>query len=544
MAASSDGEGQLFTFDDAGQHQWFVKPAGVDLYWDVQSDSVDDDAGLIQWTWNNGTANQEFQLISCGRGYYLIRAYNSRKFMTVKDASMADGAPVVQYDRIAGADHQLFQAVPVETDADGLALPRAPGVEWDLKALILGGIGSIPDVGSMLAGIVGFFWPDDSASAVFELLKQYVDVLVPGLINQEYISELEKRLEGIRGVLKDYQDTSFGTPQKGQFFTDLLADLDDAEPFFFDKRSPEQTLTYFIALGTIKLTALRDQVLCYERIYGVPAPKHDANQHLSLLKTKIEDYVAAAEDAKQRAIKWRTDQITINKQDYAHYTVNDGLTGEARPFYESCYGDPSQAATRYRTQLLDKFTAALDAFLIPSYLWPGFDPENLEKPQPSDVRVDDGPFGDFHADAFDDGPQSVAITKVVIYADDRIWGIEVFYGGISGGLHGGTEGVANVLILEQNESIVGAYGRFSYSPAGLACLDTLYFETDGGRVVGGGNWNYGVTRESTFYDWSSYPPEGTDAVLEKISGNCGSSYVDAITLTWKYQVHRFLKTPG
>jgi hypothetical protein len=181
-----------------------------------------------------------------------------------------------------------------------------------LEILVRGITSCTPYVGGAISGVIGFFWPDSEHDpyAVWNEVKQYVLDLVRELISQEKLHDLEYKLEGIRKTLVDYQNTSLGVPAKGQWFTNVLSSLDIAEPSFFDKRAPEKTLPYFVSMGTIKLSTLREQYLFYKEIYLVADP--DKNQHLKLLQDKIKEYKDGSLVAKTTAMKWRLDFITIS----------------------------------------------------------------------------------------------------------------------------------------------------------------------------------------------------------------------------------------
>jgi hypothetical protein len=99
-------------------------------------------------------------------------------------------------------------------------------------------------------------------------------------------------------------------------------------------------------------------------------------------------------------------------------------------------------------------------------------------------------------------------------------GVEIFYGDKSGGLHGKRGGNTHSLDLAAGELVVGAWGT-----AGDA-IDSLYFETDRGHIVGGGGRGGA--------EWRADPPEGSDAKLSKISGNQGAGHLAAIKFHWQY----------
>jgi hypothetical protein len=178
-----------------------------------------------------------------------------------------------------------------------------------LRDVVKGSLGAVPEVGWVLSALTSVLWPQTTKDPLqnWNEIKQYAEKMCKALIAAESTKQLEERLEGIRRVLNDYKHTSLGSRQKGEWFTSLLAVLDETEPFFFDKDYPEKTLPYFVAMGTLKLAALREQCLFYKDIYLIPDP--DAVEHLQELKDKIREYTDAAADLRKRVMKWRLDMI-------------------------------------------------------------------------------------------------------------------------------------------------------------------------------------------------------------------------------------------
>lgn len=73
----------------------------------VPNNSTSDGTQLVQWLWGGGTANEIWQFVPAGGGYYKIVSKSSGKLVTVAGGSTANGAPVVQQADI-GADYQLW----------------------------------------------------------------------------------------------------------------------------------------------------------------------------------------------------------------------------------------------------------------------------------------------------------------------------------------------------------------------------------------------------------------------------------------------------
>ncbi|HEV2784508.1 MAG TPA: non-reducing end alpha-L-arabinofuranosidase family hydrolase [Actinophytocola sp.] len=73
---------------------------------DVSGVSTSDGAVIHQWTRHDG-ANQQWQFVDSGGGFYRLRARHSGKVLDVSGASTADGAAVVQWSDHTGTNQQF-----------------------------------------------------------------------------------------------------------------------------------------------------------------------------------------------------------------------------------------------------------------------------------------------------------------------------------------------------------------------------------------------------------------------------------------------------
>ncbi|GIJ22428.1 RICIN domain-containing protein [Micromonospora lutea] len=80
---------------------------------DVYGLATNDGGRISQWTRNDG-ANQQWQFVDSGGGFYRLRSRHSGKVLDVSNASTADGAAVVQWSDHNGANQQFRLA-----DSDG-----------------------------------------------------------------------------------------------------------------------------------------------------------------------------------------------------------------------------------------------------------------------------------------------------------------------------------------------------------------------------------------------------------------------------------------
>ncbi|MGN9908768.1 non-reducing end alpha-L-arabinofuranosidase family hydrolase [Phytohabitans sp. LJ34] len=80
---------------------------------DVNGAATTDGARIIQWS-RHDQANQQWQFVDSGGGYYRIRSRHSGKVLDVSNVSTADGAAIVQWSDHNGANQQFRLA-----DSDG-----------------------------------------------------------------------------------------------------------------------------------------------------------------------------------------------------------------------------------------------------------------------------------------------------------------------------------------------------------------------------------------------------------------------------------------
>src|SRR4051812_31804825 len=108
----NDGAQQQWQFVDSGSGYYRLRSRLSGKVLDVSGRSTADGAAVIQWTDNNAT-NQQFSLQDVDGSVQLINR-NSGKAVEVQGASTADGGNVVQYTDWNGANQQ-WQLVPVGT---------------------------------------------------------------------------------------------------------------------------------------------------------------------------------------------------------------------------------------------------------------------------------------------------------------------------------------------------------------------------------------------------------------------------------------------
>lgn len=184
----------------------------------------------------------------------------------------------------------------------------------DYRSFVAGIAGAIPafmtkdvPVGSFLGGAIKLLWPDNTADALFEKMKTYVNAVVKDEIAQEHVNDLQMKVQGIREVFGRYERAT-NPLDKGELLNTLLGILDSVEPYFFDPRKPEKTLAEFVAFGTLKLEALREKYLFAADYYGSESDS-DRAAHLAELQETARRFTDGAHKIRERAMAWRLGKI-------------------------------------------------------------------------------------------------------------------------------------------------------------------------------------------------------------------------------------------
>jgi len=119
----NDGAQQQWQFVDSGGGYYRLKSKHSGKVLDVSGRSTADGGAIVQWTDNNA-ANQQFSMQDID-GYIQLINRNSGKALEVQGASTADGATIVQYTDWNGANQQ-WQLVQVGTSTPPTTPPTGP----------------------------------------------------------------------------------------------------------------------------------------------------------------------------------------------------------------------------------------------------------------------------------------------------------------------------------------------------------------------------------------------------------------------------------
>jgi Glycosyl hydrolase family 62/Ricin-type beta-trefoil lectin domain-like len=135
----NDGANQQWQFVDSGGGYYRVRSRHSGKVLDVYNWSTADGAAIVQWADHNG-ANQQFRLADSDGGFVRLVNRNSGKVVEVQGAATNDGANVVQYTDWGGANQQ-WQLVRVggtepTTPGPGGTLPSS--IRWNSSGVLAG----------------------------------------------------------------------------------------------------------------------------------------------------------------------------------------------------------------------------------------------------------------------------------------------------------------------------------------------------------------------------------------------------------------------
>lgn len=533
----ADAKSQMFKFRKLSPRHYAITCIKSDKNLDVEGGTKENNARLIQWDRSDGEWNEHFRFVYVGEDSYYIIARHSDKCLAVLNGKKEDGAEIV-HTRIAWEEYYRFQFLPAEVSADyflnrdylidPVALPRK---------VILGVIRMAPDVGGALTAVVEYFWPANAEQWMWAQMREYVVAVVRDMIAQEKLKILQDTIAGLGDGLKKYNKEPDDSEYKGSKLAGLITIHEQLKPTFFHLDQPEQTLPYFVAFGTIRLAALRESIVAYERIFRKPDPNRAAR--LKDLQEEIEQFRQGATRARERALEWRLAMIESHHSQSREarelsrthkWWVDDKYDNWSQSWLYSKLdgGDAngeslaSLAKAERVESIRSSFGAWLDHVLGPAVLWRYLDPSVRDKPKKVEKSFQTGPFGNVREATFRDVSGGKRITRIVVHTSDRVTGIQMYYGGVTPGLRGARGTAVHSIDLEPKESIMGVWGRRGDG------LTAIYFQTNRGRSVGGG----GAGGE----EWVADPLDELNASLAFIGGRKGAKYIDALWFSWKYTV--------
>ena len=241
------------------------------------------------------------------------------------------------------------------------------------------------------------------------------------------------------------------------------------------------------------LTVLREQVLFFEQIYKSPDP--DAKVHADKLTNTLATYLDTVKTRSDDALTWRMDMITLDHKRKTSwgilgpsktdiYTFKDTYTGAKKTWqYNTLVGPKSDGGKeanaffeQRKAQAKAKMQDELDVMTQASKMWKYLDPKEPSRPSRKLITTTSGPFAGRSGNSFTDNTHGQNITEIRLVSGTRIDGIEVKYGGVSGGAHG-RKPEGHSLQLDDGEFIRYVSGRCGDA------IDFLEFVTSKGRKL-------------------------------------------------------------
>jgi Ricin-type beta-trefoil lectin domain-like len=534
-----DGEYQQFQFHKNGRYYNIVARFSGKSF-DVPGESSADGLGIIQWDRHDYSHNQQFELLPAGGGNYYIGARQSQKFLCMKEGGKGYGVPLVQ-QIWNGGDHFQFSLVPCGPNIQPRALREAALRGLDpIRDSVLSLLNLIPTAGGGVKFLVGLFWPETDGSLV-DQIRDYVRNIARQMIDEEYLSNLAKDMEGIRNVIRQYAQATPGG-DKGQWMTSMLQKLEASQPYYFDQRAPEKTLPHLLTLGSMHLSALRERYDNFEQLYGKKPDKPAVL--LKDLQVRVKLYVDGAKTARDKTLEWRLKYIELSKQmtyvnGQAHHDVfvvedrYDGFRHVADTGHlESSRAEGNAVYEERKRQVTESFNAELDALFGPALVWKYINPELKDPPKVVRVTSKSGLFGAKKGTEFSGeklAAANIPISEIGINlnaAGDRVLGLHINRG--SGGMSTwgayAAQGNKRTHTLAKGEVIAAAYGTHG-GPGDP--LYSLYFVTNKGHIVGGGRRDIGKP-------WGSEPPTGAETQFETVFGWASAERVEGLGFSWSY----------
>ena len=187
-----------------------------------------------------------------------------------------------------------------------LGSPTRPD-DGPTRTVVTSGLKAIPEVGSLVSGVVSALWKDPANDEMFKALVSYVDALVPDSITKERVAQMKDELGGLWDNLNSYLNEK-DLYQKGLDLKLLNNTLEQMrKKFFNDRTEPEKQLALVVAFGTLRLLALKEQILHQDEYY----PGHPSSLAVSSMNTAVTQFAKLAADMKSKIIERRLAKLRV-----------------------------------------------------------------------------------------------------------------------------------------------------------------------------------------------------------------------------------------
>lgn len=412
-----------------------------------------------------------------------------------------------------------------------------------VESLLAGALGCIPEVGSLISGVLDCFWPTGPGTQeIWNDMVSYMNDLIEDLIDQNNLEFLNNTLSGYYTSINDYNNLVPGQDKLTKLIS-IIDDLEDDSPYFLNINSPEENLTYLIPFGSITIVMMAEYAYNYTAISG-----GQTDPNATYAKSRLDDWISklstAATQAKETALAWRLSQITIRQSGsiFTDYYLEDAVTGFSQKYSEQSVAEADK--TRLSTYINAQYNAQLDAYVSPANLWDYLKATNT---QPATATNTDSAFPtvifeslpteqtvSFALDSYPsplgtptqtDLGSSARITGVTLYSSDAtktgyVKGIQISYSDKSSPVLYGRTGSSSVAVtFDSDESIVAIYGGSG------SFIDQLFIRTNKGRDFGVGG--------TGGFPFSGACPQGVAAVITQVE-TYSQDYVNQLKLTYQY----------
>ncbi|MEO8673239.1 MAG: RICIN domain-containing protein [Tahibacter sp.] len=529
-----DSYHQQFIFNENGSERIYVlRVRHSQQVIDVEAGSKNDGAKVQQYSWH-AVDFQRFRVIDAGDGSFFLEAVHSGKVLDVAQADTGDAKVVVQHaNHYNGTNkHQRFRAVLAEAGFDPMQLPTFTNPSQVVRDVTLGIAGLIPEAGGAVKGLVGFLWKDQSSTMIWNQVLRYIESYVESRLEQVRITALSNTVEGARTNLSEFVTLANGAERATKLVATITA-LNQVDRPFFNRDSAERTLSYFVAIGTIKLTLLQEQARFYAENAGIPNDDNKA-AHMVALRRGITEYTVAARHLRDDILKSRVDRIgrtfTVIPvgRSYHDFTSEVTLTDNVdnRQMMLRSNRDGNSDATKdlvfaQRKKVVEaQFGAKLDAILAPSMTWESFDPDK-KRPVKQTVSRHVGPWGTLHTDTALAGGHGIA--KIELWSDNQLRGIRITNRQGQQQMCGAQKGNSVSIALKAGEVITGVYGSAYYY------VHSLFLETSFGQRIGAGEFHRAYRFQADL------PPELRAGVVD-IHAAGSTVAVDGLRFDFAYEL--------
>ncbi len=412
-----------------------------------------------------------------------------------------------------------------------------------VEDLLAGALGCIPEVGSLISGVLECFWPSGpSTQEIWNDMVSFMNTLVEELIDQNNLEFLNNTLSGYYTSINDYNNLVPGQDKLTKLIS-IIDDLEDDSPYFLNLNDPEENLTYLIPFGSITIIMMAEYAYNYTAISG-----GETDPNAAFAATRLNDWISklatAATQAKETALAWRLEQITIRQSGsvFTDYYLEDAVTGFSQKYSEQAAAEADK--TRLTDYINAQYIAQLDAYTSPANIWAYLATTNT---QPASTSTENAAFPTvqfltlpteqtvaFVLDSYPsawgtqlatDLSSGSRISAVTIYSsgannDGYVKGIQITYSDKSSPVLYGASGSSSVTVtFDSDESIVALYGGSG------SYVDQLFFRTNKGRDFGIGG--------SGGFPFSGACPQGVNAILTKVE-TYNQSYINQVKLSYQY----------